>query len=87
MTLGQIAIITPEGRIMTSTEFNGNMDYEGHGESVFGNLECVETIEDYKEFVTKFNDEKIFYDKELFYDMPQGFLNMRDDYFGKWFSD
>lgn len=87
MTRGQIAIVTPEGRILTSVEFNGDMYYEGHGKDVFDDLECVDTAKEYEELVTRFNDENFAYDEELFYDMPQDFLNMRDDYFGKWFSD
>lgn len=87
MTRGQIAIITPEDRILTSTEFNGDMYYEGHGKDVFDELECVKTAKEYEELVTRFNDENFSYDEELFYNMPQDFLNMRDNYFGKWFSD
>ena len=36
MTRGQIAIITPDGKLITSTEFNGDMYYdgEGHGKEV-----------------------------------------------------
>lgn len=87
MTRVQIAIVTPAGKIMTSIEFNGDMYYEDHGKDVFDALECVETVEDYEELVTRFNNKNYSYDEELFYDMPQDYFNMQDDYFEKWFSD
>lgn len=87
MTRGQIAIVTPEGKIITSTEFNGDMYFEGHGQDVFDNLECVETVEDYKEFVAKFNEENFRYNRQLFYECDDSFFDMKSDYFGKWFSD
>lgn len=87
MTRGQIAIITPEGKIIASTEFNGDMYYEGHGHDVFDNLECVETVEDYKEFVVNFNEDNFRYNRQLFYDCDDSFFDMKSDYFGKWFSD
>lgn len=87
MTRGQIAVVMPEGRILTSTEFNGDMYFEGHGQDVFDDLECVETVEDYKEFVTRFNEENFKYEIELFYECDNTFFDMQNDYFGKWFSD
>ncbi len=88
MTRGQIAVVTPEGRILTSAEFNGDMYFEGHGQDVYDDLECVETVEEYKEFVERFNRDNFGYsDRDLFYDCDDGFFDMQDDYFGKWFSD
>lgn len=88
MTRGQIAIVTPEGRILTSTEFNGDMYYEGYGKDVFDDLECVNIVEEYKEFVERFNRDNFSYsDRDLFYDCNDSYFNMQDDYFGKWFSD
>lgn len=87
MIRGQIAIVTPTDKILTSIEFNGGMNYEGHGKDVFDALERVKTVEEYEELVTRFNDENYSYDEELFYDMPQDNFNMQEDYFGKWFSD
>ena len=87
MTRGQIAIITPEGKILTSTEFNGDMYFDGHGKDVYDGLECVENVEDYEELVEEFNRDNFQYERQLFYDCDDRFFNMQDDYFGKWFSD
>lgn len=87
MTRGQIAIITPEGKILTSIEFNGDMYYSGYGQEVFEGLELVESIDEYKELVEDLNRENFGYKEELFYECPDSFLDMSDDYFGKWFSD
>ena len=90
MTRGQIAIITPDGRLITSAEFNGDMYYdgEGHGKEVVEALESIETEEEYREFVNDFNDQNSQYtDRELFYDCDDSFYDMSTDYFGKWFSD
>ena len=50
MTRGQIAIITPDGRLITSAEFNGDMYYDGvgHGKEVVEALESIETEEEYR---------------------------------------
>lgn len=87
MTRGQIAIITPEGKILTSAEFNGDMYYSGYGQEVFEGLELVESVDEYKELVEDFNHENFGYDEELFYEYPDSFLDMSDDYFDKWFFD
>ena len=90
MTRGQIAIITPDGKLIASTEFNGDMYYdnEGHGKEVVEALESIETEEEYREFVNDFNDRNFQYtDRELFYDCDDSFYDMSTDYFGKWFSD
>ena len=90
MTRGQIAIITPDGKLFTSTEFNGDMYYngEGYGKEVVEALESIETEEEYREFVNDFNDRNFRYtDHELFYDCDDSFYDMSKDYFGKWFSD
>ena len=87
MTRGQIAIITPEGKILTSVEFNGDMCYSEHGQEMFEGLELVESIAEYKELVEDFNRENFGCKEELFYECSDSFLDMSDDYFGKWFSD
>ena len=83
MTRGQIAIITPDGKLITSTEFNGDMYYdgEGHGKEVVETLESIETEEEYREFVNDFNDRNFRYtDRELFYDCDDSFYDMSTDY-------
>lgn len=89
MTRGQIAAILPDGKLITSVEFNGDMYYSGgHGEEVFSELECIESEKEYRDFVKIFNDRNFRYtDCELFYDCDESFFDMSTDYFGKWFSD
>ena len=89
MTRGQIAVILPGGKLITSVEFNGDMYYSGgHGEEVFSELESMETEKEYREFVKDFNDRNFRYtDCELFYDCDESFFDMSTNYFGKWFSD
>lgn len=87
MTRGRIAIITPEGTILTSTEFNGDMDYTGHGQELYDNLECVETVEEYETLVREFNDENFRYEDIETYECDDSYLDMKNDYFDKWFSD
>lgn len=75
MTRGQIAAILPDGKLITSVEFNGDMYYSGgHGEEVFSELECIESEKEYREFVKDFNDRNFRYtDRELFYDCDESF--------------
>lgn len=87
MTRGQIAIITPDGRLITSTEFNGDMNYSEHGQDVFDTLETVESEAEYREFVEEFNRQNFENDGELFFECDDSFYDMSTDYFGKWFSD
>ena len=87
MTRGQIAIITPDGRLITSTEFNGDMNYSEHGQDVFDTLETVESEAEYREFVEDFNRQNFENDGELFYECDESFYDMSTNYFGKWFSD
>lgn len=89
MTRGQIAIITPEGKILSSTEFNGDMYCRdnGHGKDVYDALEGIETEAEYRAFVEQFNRERFNYKEQLFYEYDDSFYDMSTDYFDKWFSD
>ena len=90
MTRGQIAIITPEGKLITSAEFNGDMYYdgEGHGKEVVEALKDIETEAEYRTFVEEFNRKHFQYEHEdMFFDCDDSFYDMSKDYFGKWFSD
>lgn len=90
MTRGQIAVILPDGRILSSVEFNGDMYYdgEGRGKEIVEELDYVETEDEYKELVENFNAEHFHYKTdELFYECDDSFRDMSSDYFGKWFSD
>ena len=89
MTRFQIAVIK-DGVIYTSTEFNGDGYWEGHGETVYAALQNITTVEEWKEYVTKFNSETFNYDEELHYEIDDeydDYLDMNKDYFKKWFSD
>lgn len=57
MTRGKIAVITPDGDILTSVEFNGGMYIEtgGLGQEVFTRLNLIETVKEYTALVKMFN--------------------------------
>ena len=89
MTRFQIAVIK-DGVIYTSTEFNGDGYWTGHGEVVYAALQNITTVEEWKECVTKFNSETFNYDEELHYEIDdeyEDYLDMSKEYFKKWFSD
>ena len=89
MTRFQIAVIK-DGVIYTSTEFNGDGYWERHGKNVYAALQNITTVEEWKEYVTKFNSETFNYDEELHYEIDDeydDYLDMSEDYFKKWFSD
>ena len=89
MTRFQIAVIK-DGVIYTSTEFNGDGYWTGHGEVVYAALQNITTVEEWKEYVTKFNSETFNYDEELHYEIDDeydDYLDMSKEYFKKWFSD
>lgn len=89
MTRFQIAVIK-DGVIYTSTEFNGDGYWTGHGEVVYAALQNITTVEEWKEYVTKFNSETFQYDEELHYEVDdeyEDYLDMSKEYFEKWFSD
>lgn len=50
MTRGRLAIITPEGKILTSTEFNGDMYFNGNGQDAYERLDSIDQVEEYEEF-------------------------------------
>lgn len=91
MTRGQIAVITPEGKLLTSTEFNGGMypiGEDGYGQQIFSELYGnIDTVEEYREYVEHFNREAGFgYEEELFQEVPDDYADMRD-YYSTFFSD
>jgi len=89
MTRFQIAVIK-DGVIYTSAEFNGDGYWDGHGKNVYAALQNIATVEEWKEYVTKFNSETFQYDEELHYEIEDeydDYLDMSKDYYEKWFSD
>lgn len=88
MTRGQIAVVLPDGNLLTSVEFNGDMYLSYHGKHVVEELMHVDTVEDYRMLVKEFNDKNFKYDdRPLFFDCDDSFFDMSTDYFDKWFSD
>ena len=103
MTRGQITVILNDETIWTSTEFNGDMYYkDGHGKEIMETFPKVTTLEEYKEYVKWFNETHYNYnEEELTYELTdmsgiedenyiftyEEFLDMRTDYFKKWFED
>ncbi len=95
MTRGQISIIygkTP--KIMTSTEFNGDMymptaHWAGHGRTVVNALKRVYDVASYQYEVAKFNKEHHHYNdlEHQTHNLPIEVLDFTKDYFDKWFSD
>lgn len=86
MTRFQIAIISDEG-IKTSTEFNGDGYWDGYGKQVYEALQDVKSVQEWKDYVTKFNSETFEYFERLHYNVPDDYLDMVTDYYDKWFSD
>ena len=93
MTRGQIAIILPNDKVMTSIEFNGDMYLEGHGYNVIELLRDVSDRADYQLAVAKFNKENHNYcDCDTLTYLFEGerakaMLDFNKDYFDNWFSD
>jgi hypothetical protein len=89
MTRFQIAVIK-DGVIYTSTEFNGDGYWTGHGEVVYEALKRIATVKEWKEYVTKFNSETFEYTGKLHYkyeDEYDDLIDMSKDYIENWFSD
>lgn len=93
MTRGQIAIIV-KGKVMTSTEFNGDMymptkQWAGHGRVVINALKRTNDVADYQYEVAKFNKENHHYTDcdHLVHKQPLETLNFYKSYFENWFSD
>lgn len=92
MTRGRIAIIIDGKKIVTSTEFNGNMypEDEGYGTEVIKGLEKVKNQTDLENFVKSFNEEHFQYrDEEMIFTASEedGVFDFSKDYFNVWFSD
>lgn len=88
MTRGQIAAVLPDGNLITSIEFNGDMDLTERGKEVVEELKYIESEDEFKEFVERFNKEHFsYYEHPRIYDCEADYFNMQTDYFDKWFSD
>lgn len=91
MTRGKIVVILDGKVMLISTEFNGDMYYDGHGKDVIESLKDINTVEEYEEFIKEFNKNNFGYEEKLIYkvegDEYEDYLSMVDDYYCKWFSD
>lgn len=88
MTRGQIAVVLPDGSLLTSIEFNGGMGLDNHGKEVIQELEAIESEAEFKEFIGKFHKE--YYesdDKVLIFEGSDDLFDMSKNYFDNWFSD
>ena len=74
MTRGRLAIIYKDS-VFTSTEFNGDMYYDGYGESAIKYLKTVDSVESLLKAVKDFNKENFNYPNEevgiYSYDYPE----------------
>lgn len=88
MTRGQIAVVLPDGSLISSIEFNGDMDLTERGKEVIEELEYIESEDEFKEFVERFNEKHFsYYEYPRIYDCEADYFDMQTDYFDKWFSD
>lgn len=88
MTRGQIAVVLPDGSLISSIEFNGDMDLTEHGKEVIDELTYIDNEDEFRAFVERFNkDHFSYYDYPRVYDCDDSFFDMSNDYFDKWFSD
>lgn len=88
MTRGQIAVVLPDGSLISSIEFNGDMDLTEHGKEVIDELTYIDNEDEFRAFVERFNkDHFSYYEYSRVYDCDDDFFDMSTDYFGKWFSD
>ncbi len=88
MTRGRIAVVLPDGNLLSSVEFNGNMYLSYFGNDVVEELNSIENEEEFRAYVERFNEEYFRYDyNSLFHEYDDGYFDMQTDYFDKWFSD
>jgi hypothetical protein len=97
MTRGKFYFIDNDTAI-SSTEFNGDMYREGHGDTALAALRYdVTTKEDFIQFAAEFNEVNFQYDEEwaairdvserIFDNEDKTLIDFTNDYFGRFFSD
>jgi hypothetical protein len=95
MTRGTLYYISNDG-VASSTEFNGDMYREGHGDQVLAGLSYdVTDFNSFVAFVNAFNAENFEYEEELIYDASkymfdnedQTLIDFRNEYFNRFGSD
>ena len=94
MTRGSFVLFTPD-RAYISTEFNGDMYFDGHGEDAARGIKDVKTKEDLLDFAKKFNREHHNYpdtDIQIYHlasdeKQYEEVLNTTEKYYDNYFSD
>jgi len=87
-----------ENKVYETTEFNGDMYPEGYGDMFFKGIKNVNTVDEFKAFAEKFNEENFGYEEELVYEEENNriydvmgkkelIIDFNIDYFGIFFSD
>ena len=87
-----------ENKVYETTEFNGDMYPEGYGDMFFKGIKNVNTVDEFKAFAAKFNEENFGYEEELVYEEENNriydvmgkkelIIDFNIDYFGIFFSD
>lgn len=93
MTRGKFALFLPHGRLLLSIEFNGGMYLEGHGSEAAVLLSQVQSEQDFRTLIVKFNEAHHNYPDidEFVYEISpsesDSYRNLDEEYFDKWFSD
>ncbi len=89
MTRGKMVLITPQFEAYTTTEFNGDMYWEGYGKELCPYLIQINDLEAFKDYVEAFNSKNFDYDEELIDEVPFSYFKLFgiDTYFTYWFSD
>ena len=91
MTRGTLVLINEDG-VYYSTQFNGDMYPEGHGDEAVEMLAAVKSEQDFKNVIYRFNRRNFRYNEvELgpyFDGKPEkAFADMATDYYRTWNSD
>lgn len=87
-----------ENKVYETIEFNGNMYPEGYGDMFFKGIKNVNTVDEFKAFAEKFNEENFGYEEELVYEEENNriydvmgekelIIDFNTNYFDIFFSD
>lgn len=87
MTRGNFVLITDEG-VFASIQFNGDMYPSYNGRYVYNILKKVETFEEFKAAIKRFNEKRFRYGEEEVNTLERySNLDFSDDYYGRYNSD
>lgn len=86
MTRGNFVLITDEG-VFASVQFNGDMYPSYNGRYVYNMLKKVETFDEFKAAVKRFDENRFGYGEEANTLKRYSNLDFSDDYYGRYNSD